>query len=315
MSAFTLTQYQALSDVETRFSYYSVENNKNEWDYVWGKITSLRQEARSTTNMIANNIKEEILFAYKGNPKQLREDLSDYNKTNHKIINIFAKNTLGVYFNNVEKDSDDLWIGTRTEIVSDFSIDCSSDGRTRTYETEVEKHYNKELAKRAIEKILYLDDGLIGWQFKKPAKDYLTFNEFTEENLKKIYEKHGLGGLDSFEFLTASYIDSRKDLNGEYLVDERGALQKNGQIIVVQGFNINNQSKKDLVFSIKLEDFEKHRKILIEKYNNEKMFATLQLIVTFFMTILVFIIGSILLDREYAKSKLEGNIEDGECKE
>lgn len=304
LSSFTLIQYQILhndSDNNKRI-LYNVKNN--EWSYVWGRIQALRQEAHETTDNMARNIKSDILSYYRNDTQKLKDDLNNFDKNNNPIINIIASRIMGYYFNDVTSDADDIWVATRSSVISDFSVDCSaSGGRTRNFDKEISLHYNKILATNAINNILNMSNDLIGWQFVTPLSKEYTMTQFTEENLKALYIKYGLDSLQSFEINIPSYIDRKTDLTGKLLIDDRGFKQDNNQLIVVQGFNIVNQFKNNQEIMVILQNYSDQEKILTEMFKSQYILEYVGIISTFATTILVFIVGTILLYRE--KTTLE----------
>jgi hypothetical protein len=311
LGAFTLIQYQSTMDSKKVNEDVLAGLKDNEWAFINGKIHSLRDEAKATTDLIAANIKRDILNYYGNDKKKLTNDLKNFDSDHHPIVNIFAKNIVEYYLNGVQSDGDDMWIGSRTGVISDFSVDCSSLGRTRTYEVEATLHSSPELATQAITRILKLDSSLNGWQFTVPEKPEYTVDNFTEANLRSLYEKYGLEALASFEFLVTSYIDNRQDLKGEFLVDERGMLQNNGQIIVNQGFKLVNQLKNDQEAMVTLKNFSAQKELYISYINYGTLLKEVLMIATFAMTILIFIIGTTLLNNRYELIIKE----EGECKE
>lgn len=309
LGAFTLIQYQSTMDAKKVNEDVLAGLQDNEWAFISGKIHSLRDQAKSTTDLIAVNIKKDILDYYGNDKKKLTNDLKNFDSDDHPIVNIFAKNIVGYYLNGVQSDGDDMWIGSRTGVISDFSVDCSALGRTRSYEAEATLHGSPDLAKQAITRILKLDSSLNGWQFTVPEKPEYTVTNFTEANLRSLYEEYGLEALASFEFLVTSYIDNRQDLKGEYLVDERGVLQNNGQIIVNQGFKLVNQLKADQAAMVALKNFHSQKELYLSYINYGNLLRNILLISTFAMTILIFIIGTILLSQRYELIKEE----EGQC--
>ena len=268
-----------------------------EWKYVWGKIQGYRQQAKQSARALANEIKTQILEAYEHNRRNLEADLKNLDQPNHPIVNIFSKVIPGRYLNGFQSDSDDPFVATRKGIASDFSIDCSAEGRTRSFDKEISLHFAKDLAAAAIKKILAEDGGLIGWQFTQPAKPDWTVKSFDETELHRLFLRFGLDGLSSLEFLEPAYINERDDLLGQPLVDARGIRYDNDQLIVVQGFNIKKQLEHSLEGGATLTFFSER----IEKVKNDLDFLTglfnAAIIFTFALMALVYFVGMSQIER------------------
>ena len=300
LGTFTLIQYQVIQDRTVGYKITLASEKNSEWSYVWGLTTALRQQAKEKITMIGSNIQEQILKDYNTNHRNLRYDLNNLNQNNLPIINIISKNILNVYLNGVATDANDPWIGTREGVASDFSVDCSSSGRTRSYDVEYTLHFSPSLAKKAIEKLLEVNQNLplIGWQFRSPANLSWTVEDFTEDNLKALYLQYGLDSLDSFEFLNASYIYPKSDLLGDLLVDSHGNLQNNKQLIIVQGFNLVEQLGKLPGASVTLQRFVDDQKLLTDTFNKEIVILQVELFAVLGMMILLFIAGNAILSKE-----------------
>lgn len=233
--------FQNRIDIKVSYDRQVQTLQEAKWKFVWGKVESLRLQAGDAAKGLADTIRHEILEAYSKNGRNLSYDLSNLNQNNHPIINIFAEHVPGKYLNGFQSDSDDPFVATRKGIASDFSLDCSAAGRTRSFDAEIEMHSSRVLAAKAINKLLAMDGGLIGWQFAKPSRPEYTVSDFSQESLHELFIKYDLPAFESLEFLVAKYIDEKSDLSGAPLVDTRGMLREANQLIVVQGFNIVKQ--------------------------------------------------------------------------
>lgn len=270
---------------------------ESQWRYVWGKAEALYAQARDKSKTIADNIKRQILMTYKSNGRNLSYDLQHLNQDKHPIIEIFANNVVGSYLNNLHSDSDDPFVANRRGIASDFSVDCSAEGRTRSFDKEISLHFSKDLAKQAIDKILSLDRSIIGWQFSKPKNYDMTVPEFSHYEIHKLFMKYGLESLSTLEFLAPAYIDENIDLVGTNLVDSAGMRHENEQIIVVQGFNVVKQinassdGKSTLTwYTENIDSVKRDKGVVIGFFS-----ATLVFVVT--LMILVYLIGMSQIER------------------
>lgn len=297
--------YQNRVDTIEAFDRQQQAMKEAEWRYIWGKVEALRLQARDKAESLAAQIRHEILTEYKTNGRDLSKDLGDLDQDNHPIVNILAKIIPGVYLNGFISDSDDPFVATKKGIASDFSIDCSAEGRSRSFEKEIDLHYSKVLASDAIEKIKRQDHSLIGWQFTKPSKPEYTFGEFSEKNLYRLFDRYGTDALHSFEFLVAVYIDEKEDLAGVPVVDARGLKGGGNQIIVVQGFNIMKQlaasadgSATLTWYGEKFKSFENDETWIVGIYDSLLIFVSA-------LIVFVYLTGMSQIER--SRNEVQGN--------
>ncbi len=295
LTFFSMIEYQIINNNAWFHKNILLQMQENEWRVVWGKINTLKTEATATTDLIANKIRTEIKSYYGSDIAKMSKDMSNYNTDKNPIIQIIANNIVGYHLNNVKSDADDMWAASRTAIISDFSVECAAEGRTREFDKEISLHYNKVLATQALDKILRMDNGLIGWQFSKPPNPEYTMNNFNEAGLKELYLKHRLGSLESFEVLVVSYIDPNIDLLGKYLINYSDIKQSNNQIIITQGFNIVRQFNNDQLIMVQLSTFDQQKKALEATYLTENTLMIMLLLFTLAMSIMIVIVGNVLL--------------------
>lgn len=299
LGTFTLIQYQLIEDKKTDQKQLAAKIKEAEWTIVWNEVSSLRLQAIEKANLIADRIRSDVKKEYKTSPR-LKNDLSLLTKDTNPLVEILGNSIQSSWLNNVKTDSNDPFIMTREGIASDFSKDCASDTRTRSFGKEIMLHYNKLLAKDAIVNLLLVNENnpLIGWQFSTPKNPDFSTNEFSEKELKNLYFKYGLSSLKSFEFLSAAYIENNQDLLGNPIVSNSGILNQNYQLIVVQGFNLVEQLESNPTVLLSLSNvkaFEAEYDALCKK---EISFLQIELVSVFGMMFLVFFVGSLLLNRE-----------------
>jgi len=225
--------------VEENFNKIKEEIKESEWIFLWGKIEQLRTQALDRAKFLSREIETLVNFAYKGNMINVGRDLSFLDSKDNKLINLINFIISKSFMNLDDSDSDDPFVVSDNGILSDFSIDCSSVSRSRSFEEEVSLHWNKELAHYAISRILSSDESpfCTGWQFTKPKDTDHTFRSFNEKALKDLYFRFGIEALSSFEFLEYVRMNEKRDLAGRPYSTGK---MKNGdsvKLIIVQGFN------------------------------------------------------------------------------
>lgn len=241
-SAVFFVAFQGREDLQ-KTGESQIQDLKNaQWDFLEGKIEGWYQQSKEHIDTIAANIRKEIVSAYAVNGRNLEYDLTHPNQTVNPVISIIGKNIEGVHLNNVISDADDAWAANRTAIISDFSKDCAAAGRTRSFRVEESGHFSPELARQNIHRILNEDTSTwLGWEYLHPTNKLFTVPYFAKDELRDLFMRYGIDALASFEFSTPAYIDFNKDLAGVPLVNDHGEQVPNGQLIIVQGFNLVRQ--------------------------------------------------------------------------
>lgn len=307
LSAVFFVAYQNRDDIQRTFDAQVSDLHEAQWVFLEGKIEGWYQQSKEHLDAISSKIRHDIITAYKTNGRNLEYDLTHPNQNDNPVINIIGKYINGVHLNGVLSDADDAWAANRDGIISDFSKDCSAQGRTRTFEKEEAAHFSPLLAKQNIESILNEDttSHWLGWEYLTPRNPKWTVQYFSKESLKALFMEYGLDSLSAFEFSTPDYIDFNSDLAGVPIVNDHGMKNKNGQLIIVQGFNVYRQlyATPDGMAEYRLlED-----KIGLAKERADKLMLldTFELVVSFLAIFAVWIAGV----------KKEKQEQEGRCNE
>lgn len=226
--------------------------------------TALKRETQTKVNMIADEIRSDLLTNYGNNISKFTED---YNYPTEDSILVTTIDKIIHSDNNrfyyVESDSNDMFVASKNGVISDKSQDCSVFGITRTYEQEISMHFNKKLAKQAINSMVLADKSDIFWRFKNttPNKDI----GLREMDIDKVLSL-SLHEIKDYEFLSVTYIDRYGDILGVENVSLTGQQQDSKQLIVVQGFNLYEHIQEDFKLNyIHLEKNEQQQLELIKE--------------------------------------------------
>lgn len=323
--------------VSSYYSYVGINSEKelkkealqmiseSEWIYFVGVVSENYQKSYDFIEEIGIKCRKDILSLeyYINNRDLFIEDMYNFDKDNHTIVNIIGNNIKGKFLNDIENDNNDPFALTKKDgIISDFSLNCSSDGRLRTFEEEYKIHYSPVLAIEAISRIQNqfiptIKNGMkedpIGWSFLEPKEGIELVDSFTWVKLKEKFQKYGLKGMSSYEWLYPYYIDPDKDLLGKHNVNPAGIKQETKQIILVSGFNVVDIINKNRNHTSAFINFDKERKFVEKTYNSSIIFKqtmTISNIILFFLTFLFF---SSYYNREIDFMRLK--IEDSENNE
>jgi len=244
--AMVLYHYSEILSLQEGYQDRVEEINVSQFEYIhaitlenYQKATYLAQDMADTlVDDLTTNFSQEDLTYY----------LTNIDIEDNPLINVIGNNIDHVYLNSIQNDNNDPFVASkRYGIISDFSVNCSSEGRTRTFEEEIELHHNRSLAKQFFQKLVdqelpsYLegDSAMLGWEFL-PSHYNSFISEFNKKNLYKVFLKNGsdFRSLESFEYLAPVYIYLDVDLLGQRVVDANGYSHQANQLIIVQGFNI-----------------------------------------------------------------------------
>jgi hypothetical protein len=221
----------------------------------------------------------------------MRQDLFDIEKRHSRASEVFEKILLPSFFLIEKSDSDDPFLISDIGVVSDFSLDCSSDQRSRNFNDEVNLHWNKDLANKAIKEILSSGDSIsraLFWQFNKQENSDFLVKNLDMNELEDLYKKHGVDFLRSLEFLEFYCIDGKVDIFGTPYASENPSKR----LIVVQGFN----PVKQIFFSgdgfKAIGDFRKTFKNIEVVEKNIIFLSDVLLSIILFIIIILYITGA-----------------------
>lgn len=234
----------------------------SEWNYINSLIDMNYTLAGSQSDIIKDDIVTDILTTYT-NDDELLLDLGNICKSD-KLINILGDSIKGVYLNDIVNDANDPFISSRKMILSDLSLDCASDERTRTFEEEAAMHFNPKLAEDALDAIVNQTQVDVFWNFAEVNSDYPWYADIKNMqnmsmySLKALFMKYqDVRILETFEFLSTSYIFDRADILGNPIVTYYGELNTESiQLFINSGFNIVDIIESNTDASINIRDYE-----------------------------------------------------------
>lgn len=256
---------------------------ESEWYFIQGIIEENIDKSRVQGDYIAENTKSQLYEAYSNDMQALKYDIE--NLTNDsRFQTILSKNINGKYLN-IENDNNDIWVASLDRIIYDKSINCSKNGELRTWDVEISMHWNKELAKNSIDRIINQETEYpIFWEYLTPKdKNHIKITYANYDNLKNVFLKEGINGLKTYEFLVPIYINKHNDILNIPDVDNLGQNNNNNKIIITQGFSVYDQitnNHKD-----KLNKFNNDYKNIELEYENSKQILQIEAIL---MSILMF---------------------------
>lgn len=193
---------------------------------------TIKRESKDKVERIAADLRAELNNKYKDTPEQFSIDYHAPSEDS-ELIKVIDKaiHSPENRFLHVESDANDMFVTSMEGIISDKSEDCSVFGITRNFEQEISMHYDKNLAKQALDSLIKGDNSNIFWRFKKtPSSDktnlkYMDINDF----FKLPYES-----MKDYEFLTVAYIDKYGDILGGEDVSVTGHKNDTKKLAVVQ---------------------------------------------------------------------------------
>lgn len=216
-----------------------------EFDKIWDHLQNLLALANLNASNASNNIENDIKSQFKDlNKLKIALDRKDpeYEKQIHEI---FAKHTEGNYLNGIDNKRNAFLILTGDGgIKEDYTVD--SDTKEEIYSNKqfakyLDNTYNKDLFETALFQIRNHSNSIIAIEPTNPeTKNHILLDEINYSNLKKVYEKEGIYGLRSYEFLVPVYITDTGDIFGQKDIIA-GEPQQNHKFIIIQTFNLYDQ--------------------------------------------------------------------------
>ena len=200
---FTTILISFLSLYSTAISYSNIQNIKEtkfetEWNYVVTVLKENQNKADIQTSYIKDNIIKDTTSYYGSNKDLLKYDMENMS-LDSSLLNIFDKNMKGKFINKDNDNNDffaistwqkNLFIKLKGLIFYDKSINCMSDSgdEKRSFDTELEKHYNYELGYDAFEKL--------STQYK--GDEPIFFEYLPSENINHIKFKSTVKGTSTW---------------------------------------------------------------------------------------------------------------------
>lgn len=222
---------------------YSKEQNiadykNNTFDRIYSELNLLHRQAKDSSKSLASDIEEELRQL---DLSKIHEELDD-GIINSDIYKTIRDNIDGKTLNGIDNYKNGITVMTQDGIFEDFNYERAS-AKLRTWDDEINKAWNKELEKEAINKILIHSKELIAMEkINHINGNHIKIAELDEDNLREVYLKEGIEGFQNYQFKAAAYITESGDIFGnEDIVS--GVRQKTHKFIIIQEFNLYDQLK------------------------------------------------------------------------
>lgn len=257
-----------------------------EWVFVESLITENNSKAKIQGKNISDSIIKRVKVEYLNDHNSLKNDILFPSSTT-RLAKISSEEITGKFLN-VSNDNNDLFVATKAGIISDTSLNCSVESDYRTWNKEIEMHWNKELASAAINEIASQGGSIIYWEFLTPDDpNHTSIKKMSLDELRQVYFKEGLLGLKGYEFLQPIYITDSGDIFENKEVSPNGTKSLTYKIIVVQGFNVVDLINLKYVKSI--SDFGHQRDNIERDHENYLFYKNIKVVVMTLILILSFI--------------------------
>lgn len=256
----------------------------------------LIDEAKEKVDIVGGNIEKDLLELSPEQLKIIQMDMSNniHNTTLHEIIN---KNIKGKDFKGVSNSKNGMLAMTSNGVLEDFNYrranviaqnDSHSRITNRSWENEIENSFNTSLAQVSVDKLLNRTAGIIAFEpynlINEKDSSHIMINEFTYEEVKRVYLKEGLDGLRNYQIYIPYYITNNGDIFGEEDI-VHGVKQKNNKIIIVQEFNLYDQIVNNASYLVDDDD-------IIETMKDEH-FETIRVLYLFGVALVIAVCGLI----------------------
>lgn len=227
-----------------RESHNSIVNSikEKQFDNIVLYFDELQMEAYNNAIKVSKNIESGIKENI-SNIGSLKQEM-DNDIIPEELYNILESNAKGVKLGNVDNTRNGILILDNKKVLVDFNyerINSKKINPDRTFENERNMQWNKQLYDNAIKNIFNKSNCNIAIEtVESDNKDHKRIPNASEEKLKSIYYKEGIGGFKTYQFLVPAYITEDGDIFGQKDISN-GIMQKNHKFIVIQEFNLYDQ--------------------------------------------------------------------------
>lgn len=218
---------------------------EEQFNIIWTSLENLQLEAEKDVTEISKNIESDLLNLSEEELLQLQEDM-DNDILNHNLHEILNSNIRGISFNDVNNHMNGLVVMTTDGYIEDFNyhraVISTEESIVRSWQVDIDKSYNKELEKDAIDKLLNRNSGVIALESYNLTKNenHIKIDELTYESLLKVFLTEGISGLRNYQIFVPYYITDFGDIFGNPDI-MHGTKLDNNKLIIVQEFNLYDQ--------------------------------------------------------------------------
>lgn len=261
----------SLSGAKNKDAYDEREMKDLQWKHIENSLEVFIKDAELNSDLVAQKIKMELQA--KVNSGEFQQGFTKEEKSLKELSRLSSEILKDSFLNDVRGDKNGVYIATKERVVSDLSLACAVDpGEQRDWESEISRHYNRELAEQAVESILKQRDGIIFNECLVYTNDnHEKIKTMSIDSLKKAYFIEGLEGLRHYSFLVPAYIEEYGDILKSPDITPKGERVDNDKIIVIQRFNLVEQIENNKIKSSYLEALKNKEAGLIRDNEHETM--------------------------------------------
>lgn len=261
-----------------------------QWQFIEDCIKDGHLIAGNQAKILARDIDRNFRQAYP-NMDTLKKEMEMTSGSDPNFPKIIKDNISGIYFYNIKNDRNDLFVANNKGMLMDMSLSRSVGRDSRLWEDEINRHYNKQLSVKTIEKLLVKTYDILYWEIDAPvSKHHMVITDPTMENLRALFYKEGLEGLKNIEFISAAYITDSGDIFGVDDIDNKGLRQSNHKIIVIQGFSVYDLIKQNHMQTY--NSYEILKKQIVSDLSTVKLIRTLAITAS---AIVIIVIAFVLM--------------------
>ena len=198
-------------------------------------IAAARTRATDTAGEIVTDVNDQY-----SDLSVLEAEFNSGNYHSPKFTEIVVKNLKGKYLYDIQNPRNSMFILSKAGILFDDNVEKIKT-TSRDIETEVNMHFNTELAYHALDTLITKKtDALLYYEPNAPEEvpNHFTASYPSRDNIRAVFEKEGIKGLQGYEILVPAYITDDGDVFGTPDIGDNGSVNLNHKLIVVQRFSI-----------------------------------------------------------------------------
>lgn len=252
---------------------------ETKWQYTVSLFRATYNKAESEGQLLGEDLLEKIYERW--TIEEMHDVLRSLEDDDNYIYTIFREVIGEYFFMGIDNDANDPFIvvlGKEPLIAADYSVNCASDGRTRTFLEEYPMHADIPLAEFAFTLIRLMADVNIDRtnpimfqfpahsdpDFKLTAWDLSGFKDYfmkSKGDWKKTFEAH--------EFIVPTYLFPDRDLSEQPMISDKGYSTDSRVLVVNNVFNFKDVLLQQSADRESLMLYDKELELIDEKYTQQ----------------------------------------------
>ena len=187
------------------------------FERLYSEMQILRAQAYDNCKRIRDDIETDL----RAMDLEELKSVMDSGEISKEMYDIIDKHTKGISLNEIHNYKNGVIVMTQNGVLEDFNYERAADSRNsgiRTWEDEIDKAWNKDLERDAINKILNHDtEQPIATEKVEMENDenHIKITSMDKYELRNVFMNEGIEGLKNYQFKVTCYITDTGDIFGQ----------------------------------------------------------------------------------------------------